>query len=280
MEARSREVGRVLRSRILKGLAVLLVMIGALYAAAVGYLVLFQRDFVFHPGGAVASPAGLGLRTVETVEIRAKDGTRLTGWYAAAVPGRPTVLYFPGNAGNISGRAERFAEIVGSGFGLLAMSYRGYPGSEGTPSEAGLFSDALEIFDWLAPRSRDIIVHGESLGTGVATYVAAERPARALVLEAPYTATVDIAAAAYPWVPVSFLMRDQFLSREHIRRVEEPVLIVHGTADEVIPLDHGRRLFEVANEPKRLEIVEGGSHGDLWDRGLWRMVLGFLNEHP
>lgn len=268
-----------MRRGLLRGLAVVLVVIAALYAAAVGYLVLYQRDFVFHPGGALRAPAELGLEAVQTVEIRTRDGTRLTGWYAAPAPGQPSVLYFPGNSGNISGRAERFKEIIGSGFGLLAVSYRGYPGSEGSPSEAALFSDALEIFDWLAPQSPEIVVHGESLGTGVATYVASERAARALILEAPYTATVDVAAEAYPWVPVSFLMSDQFRSREHIRSVEEPILILHGTADQVIPVEHGRRLFQAAREPKRLEIVEGAGHSDLWKRGLWATVRQFLQEH-
>ena len=100
------------------------------------------------------------------------------------------------------------ARSLASGFGLLAMSYRGYPGSGGRPSETALFSDALEIFDWLAERTSDIVIYGESLGTGIATYAASKRPARALVLEAPFTAAVDIAATQYPWVPVGLLMRD------------------------------------------------------------------------
>jgi fermentation-respiration switch protein FrsA (DUF1100 family) len=253
-----------------------LILLGvAAYLAAAGYLYVFQRDYVFKPGGTLAAP----VEPIEVVTIRSADDTALTGWYAEPQPGRPTLLYFHGNAGNVSGRAERFEEVLASGFGLLAASYRGYPGSEGSPSEAALFADGLALFDWLAERSDDIVVHGESLGSGVATYVAAERPARALVLEAPYTAALDIAAATYPWIPVSLLMSDPFLSREHIKRVEEPVLILHGTADRVIPVEHGRKLFEAAGEPKELVIVEGAGHGDLWDRGLWQAVLGFLEKN-
>jgi fermentation-respiration switch protein FrsA (DUF1100 family) len=122
------------------------------------------------------------------------------------------------------------------------------------------------------------VLHGESLGTGVASYVAAERPARAVVLEAPYTATVDIAAETYPWVPVSLLMRDQFLSREHVTRIDEPLLIVHGTADARIPVEHGKRLHALAGGPKKLSLIEGARHNNLWDQGLWRIVLGFLAE--
>lgn len=267
-----------MRRNILRGLVLIVIIVGTVYLAALAYLFLFQRSFVFHPGGELAAPAALGLDTVETVGLRSGDGTDLAGWFAPPSPDRPVVLYFAGNAGNISDRADRFKDVVSSGFGLLAMSYRGYPGSGGSPSEADLFSDGLESFDWLTKLGHPVLVHGESLGSGVAAYVAAERPALALILEAPFTATLDIAAATYPWVPVSLLMRDPFLSREHIKRVEAPVLIVHGSADELIPVEHGRRLFEEANEPKQLEIIEGGGHGDLWERGLWRLVLAFLAE--
>jgi fermentation-respiration switch protein FrsA (DUF1100 family) len=162
---------------------------------------------------------------------------------------------------------------------LLAVSYRGYPGSDGRPSQAAFFSDALDAFDWLAERAPDIVLHGESLGTGVAAYVAAERPARALILEAPYTAALDIAKEAYPWVPVSLLMHDPFLTRELIADVDEPVLIVHGTADRVVPVAHARSLFEMANEPKELVLYEGAEHHELWDSGLWPTVLEFLRAN-
>lgn len=262
-----------------KGLLMLIALACALYLGAIGYLYLFQRSYVFHPSGVLAAPAERGLADVEVVTLSAADGTTLTGWYREAAAGKPTILYFHGNAGNLSGRSERFRKIIGSRFGLFAVTYRGFAGSGGAPGEAALFADALESFDWLAKRTDNIVLHGESLGTGIATYVAAERPARALVLEAPYTAALDVAGETYPWVPVSLLMRDPFLTREHIRRVEEPILILHGTQDRVIPVEHGRRLFEAAPEPKRLAIVDGAGHDDLWDRGLWSTVLDFLRAN-
>jgi hypothetical protein len=251
-------------------------IVAAVYIAACAYLFAFQRDYVFEPGGTLATPVEKGIDGVEVITLQAKDGTELTGWHAPASPGRPTLLYFHGNAGNVSGRAKRFAQVLDSRFGLLAMSYRGYPGSGGAPSESAFFSDALEIFDWLAAQTPDIVVYGESLGTAVATYVASERPAKALVLEAPFTAALDIAAATYPWVPTKLLMRDPFLSRENILRVEEPLLVVQGTNDAIVPVEQGKRLFEIADEPKKLAVIDGGTHSDLWDRGLWPIVLGFL----
>jgi fermentation-respiration switch protein FrsA (DUF1100 family) len=255
---------------------VVLLVAVVLYLGAVAYLFVFQRDYVFDPGGTLASPAEKSLPQVEVVTIRTNDGTELTGWFVEASSGRPTILYFHGNSGNISGRAKRFKQILDSGFGLLAVSYRGYPGSGGDPSEAALFSDALEIFDWLAARTTNIVIFGESLGTSVATHVAEERPARALVLEAPFTAALDIAAKTYPWVPVSLLMRDPFLTRDMIVKIDEPLLIVQGTNDDVVPVEQGKRLFALAHEPKKLAIIDGGTHSDLWDHGLWPIVLGFL----
>ena len=156
------------------------------------------------------------------------------------------------------------------------MSYRGYAGSGGSPSEAALFSDALEIFDWLAERTDDIVVHGESLGTGVATYVAAERPARALVLEAPFTAALDIAAATYPWVPVALLMRDPFLSREHIRASRS-----RCSSCTARPTGRSRSSTAGGSSRRRASRRSSSSsrapaHSDLWDRGLWPVVLDFL----
>jgi len=266
----------MLRRPAIRAVALVLAVALTLYLGAVGYLYVFQRSYVFVPGGDFASPAEKGLDGVEVVTLAARDGTELTGWYAKPSPGRPTLLYFHGNAGNVSGRAKRFRQVLDSGFGLVAMSYRGYPGSGGSPSEAAFFSDSLQVFDWLAAKMPEIVVYGESLGTAVATYVASERPARALVLEAPFTAALDIAAATYPWAPTSLLMRDPFLTRENILRVEEPVLIVHGTGDTVVPVDMGRQVFALAREPKNLAIIDGAVHNDLWDHGLWPVVLGFL----
>ncbi len=264
------------RRFVFRAAGFLVALAAAVYLIACCYLYAFQRSYVFEPGGVLATPSEKGLAQVEVVTIRVRDGADLTGWYGAPAPGRPTILYFHGNAGNVSGRAPRFRQILDSGFGLLAVSYRGYPGSGGDPSETALFSDGLEIFDWLAKKTPDIVVYGESLGTAVATYVASERAGRALVLEAPFTAALDIAAATYPWVPTSLLMRDPFLSREAILKVDEPLLVVHGTDDKVVPVEMGRRLFALAHEPKKLAIIDGGAHSDLWDRGLWPIVLGFL----
>jgi uncharacterized protein len=268
-----------MRRAAVRLLIVLVGLVAAAYAGAVGYLYVYQESFVYKPSGTLETQAEEGLPGVEVVELTMADGTPLTGWYKAAEAGRPTLLYFHGNSGNLSGRADRFRQVLASGFGLLAMSYRGYPGSGGHPSEQTLFSDSLEIYDWLAERTSDIVIHGESLGTGVATYAASQRPDQALVLEAPFTAAVDIAAWEYPWVPVGLLMRDQYASRDIIDEIDSPLLIVHGTVDETIPVRFGEQLYEIAREPKELALIEGGTHGDLWENGLWPTAMAFLQKN-
>jgi fermentation-respiration switch protein FrsA (DUF1100 family) len=257
-------------------MAVLIVTLVAGYAALVGYLYLFQRSFVFHPGGVLASPAEMGLAGVEALKIPTADGVEITAWHMLADPGMPTILYFHGNAGNISFRAENFRKILASGFGLLAPSYRGYPGSGGSPSEDALVADGLALFDWLSQRTGPVVLYGESLGSGVAVAVAAQRQAAAIVLEAPYTAAVDIAAEVYPWVPVGWLMKDQFRSRDLIAGIDEPLLIIHGAEDTIVPAWHAQRLHQLAGEPKRLVVVPGVGHADLWQNGLWPTVRNFL----
>jgi fermentation-respiration switch protein FrsA (DUF1100 family) len=264
--------------RPLRLLTALAVVVLAAYAGAVGYLFAFQRHYVFKPGHDVRLPQSVGLAEAEPLALTMADGTELRGWYRKPSAGAPTLLYFHGNAGSVADRADRFRQVLSSGFGLLAMNYRGYGDSGGSPSEAALVSDGVALFDWLAQRDGPIVIYGESLGTAVAVAVAAQRKGSALILEAPFTAALDIAAATYPWVPVSLLMRDPFLSRERIREVEEPLLVVHGTADQVVPVALGRKLFDRAGEPKRLVIVEGGAHNDLWSRGLWPAVLDFLKS--
>ncbi|WP_299810992.1 alpha/beta hydrolase [uncultured Roseibium sp.] len=261
--------------RVWKALARLAVILAIAYVMAAGYMYLNQRSFVFVPSGDLSAPAEKGLETVAVETVAMADGTKVAVWSAEpAREGAPTVLYFHGNSGNVSTRWERFRQILDSGFGLYAPSYRGYAGSEGSPSEAAFVSDGLEHFDRLSASGAPIVLHGESLGTGVATAVAEQRPkARLLVLEAPYTALVDLAYENYSWLPVSLLMKDPMPTRERIENVAAPLLIVHGTNDGLISVEHGKRLFERATDPKRLFIVEGAGHGNLWGNGLWPAVL-------
>jgi fermentation-respiration switch protein FrsA (DUF1100 family) len=191
-------------------------------------------------------------------------------------------LFFDGNGGRPEGSESRWERIAEHGAGFLAVYYRGYSGSTGSPSEAGLRHDARAGYDWLIARGyqpRDIVIHGFSLGSSVATQLAAEKPARALILEAPMTGIDDIARAHGAGAFAS-LMRDSFRSREHIGRVHMPVLIVHGDADSVIPFANGERMYELANEPKLFVRIANSDHATLVRDGLYDHVWAFLDAHP
>ncbi|WP_170416652.1 alpha/beta hydrolase [Ruegeria atlantica] len=258
-----------------KGALILLVpVLAVIYAGIVGYMYVNQQSLLFKPDGELPAPNSVGLADVDSVSLTMSDGVTLTAWSAPpAIEGAPTVLFFHGQTGNLGDRADRMREILNSGLGLLAPSYRGYPGSDGEPSEVALISDGIQIYDQLDRQGAEIVLHGQSLGTAVAAAVAEQRPnAQLLVLEAPFTATVDVAAERYPWLPVHALMRDQFATRDLIANVTVPTLIFHGTEDETVPLHHGEALAAMAGDTAQLHVISDGTHNDLWSHGLWDQV--------
>jgi uncharacterized protein len=235
----------------------------AVYVLALGAITIGQRKLLYFPYAREVAPSAVGLPQAEVLHLRTDDGETLLAWYVPPSPGRPLILYLHGNANGLADRAERFHALTASGNGLLAVEYRGYPGSTGSPSETGLLADgeagyAKALALGVAPKR--IVAMGESLGTGVAVDVAARHEVGALVLDSPYSSTADVASAFYWMFPVRLLMRDQFRSGEKIGKVRAPVVMVHGTRDGVIPIRFGERLFALANEPKDFVRVEGAGH--------------------
>jgi fermentation-respiration switch protein FrsA (DUF1100 family) len=189
------------------------------------------------------------------------------------------VIYFPGNGDFLAALAGRFRDITADGTGLVALSYRGYAGSTGRPSEQGLLWDAAAAYAFTSARygAERIVVWGFSLGSGVAVALAAEQPVGKLILEAPYTSIVDIAAARFRLVPVRWLVRDQFRSDQRIARVTAPLLIMHGVRDPTIPIDFGERLFALAHEPKQFVRFPDGGHDDLGNYGAIDTARYFID---
>ena len=190
-----------------------------------------------------------------------------------------TFLLFAGNGDNIVGYGFLADMLSARGFGLLALSYRGYPGSTGSPSEAGLLIDGLAAFDWLSAHggTSPIVILGRSLGTGVAVNTAAERDARAVVLVSAYESMVAVARGRYPWLPVGMLIRDSFRSDQRIGRIAEPKLFVHGDLDESVPLNSGKTLFDAAPEAKRFSVQHGLGHNDIWTPGVIAEIMDFAD---
>jgi fermentation-respiration switch protein FrsA (DUF1100 family) len=249
-----------------------------LYGGLVGLMYVFQRGLMYFPDRARTPPAAVGLpQAAEEVLITA-DGERVIAWHVPPREGQPVVLYFHGNGGALWLRAARFRALTAEGVGLLALSYRGYGGSSGSPSEAGLIADAHAAYAFAAARyaPERIALWGESLGTGVAIALAAERPVTRIVLEAPFTSAADIAASVYPFVPVRLLMKDQFRSDERIARVRAPVLVIHGEHDRVVPVRFGERLYALIPGPKRFARIAGGGHEGLDGLGALGHARAFL----
>jgi fermentation-respiration switch protein FrsA (DUF1100 family) len=249
--------------KLVLGVAAAYVLIGL-----AGYLA--QRKLMYFPDRARTQPAEVGLADVEERVLKTPDGEQVIVWHGKARPGQPTLLYFHGNGGSLRVRAERIRRFMAEGWGVYMMTYRGYGGSTGSPSETNNVADAHLAYgalvrEGVAPKS--IIAYGESLGTNIAARIAAEREVGGLILDAPYTSIVDVAAGAYPFLPVRYFLDDRYETTRYIASVKVPLLILHGERDPVIPVAMGKELYRLANEPKRLALFPNGGHSDLYIDG-------------
>jgi fermentation-respiration switch protein FrsA (DUF1100 family) len=260
---------------VLKWLLVLAV-VG--YAGLLALMYVFQRALMYFPAAARVAPAQAGLPRAAEVTFASSDGERLVAWYLPPDAGKPLVIYFQGNAEGLAARVGRFTWLTADGTGLLALCYRGYGGSSGTPSEDGLIRDAEAAYGFARERTpaQRIVLFGESLGTAVAVALAAGHDVAAVILDAPFTSAAEVGAAAYPFAPVRWLMKDKFRSDERIGRVTAPLLVMHGEQDRIVPIRFGERLFALAREPKRFVRFPGGGHVNLDDFGAAKVVQTFL----
>jgi uncharacterized protein len=248
------------------------------YALLVGALYVAQRSLLYHPIATRISPAEAGLPEAEEIMLTTRDGEKLIAWHVPPRGDKPVVIYFHGNAEIVPWRAKRHRATIADGTGLIALNFRGYGGSTGTPTEDGLHRDAEAAYAFAVERypPRRIVLWGISLGTGVAVRLAATKPVGKLIVESPYSSTVDVAASLFPYAPVRWLMKDQFRSDQWIGAVHVPLLIMHGAQDEVIGIRFGERLFALANEPKRFIRYDKGGHNDLDDYGSGDAARAFI----
>jgi len=270
---------------------VIAIVIG-LYTALIGGLYLIQRELIYHPSKSLPSPAISGAADMSVVRVTTKDGLTLTSWYRPAQEGQPTILYFHGNGGNIAGRGSKVRPYLDAGYGVLLVGYRGYGDNPGRPNEQGLYADGRAHLNFLKEQNiepEQWVMYGESLGTGVAVQMALEMatgergqvspPARAVVLEAPFSSLADAAQAHYPYVPARYLIKDRFDSLAKIKQIKSPLLIINGDLDGVIPPDQGHRLFKAAAMPKVSHWIAGAGHNNLYDFGVARLVVAFMSKN-
>lgn len=270
-EPKGRSAGRML---IGVGLLALLA-----YCVALAALFVYQRRLLYPGWGVAVGPNEAVPAGFEVRQLRTSDGETLAAWWKPPEPGRALLIYFFGNGGSLWNLRSRAALLAREGRGLLMVSYRGYPGSTGFPTETGLHLDAQAAYRWASSYDpARIVIYGESLGTGVAVRLAAEQRIGGLVLDAPYTSITDVARTAFWYVPLDWLLRDQFRSIERIASVRAPLLILHGEQDGVIPIALGRRVFEAAPEPKRFVEVPRAHHSEVLERGGLAEVASFVSE--
>ncbi len=253
-------------------------------------LVLFwlgQRQLIYFPSADVPTPAQAGVPRAEAVTFSTGDGLTLNGWFVpgstATVEG--TVIVFNGNAGHRGYRAELARWFADDGYATLLFDYRGYGDNPGAPSEDGLARDARAARRYLVSRagvdSQRIIYFGESLGAAVAVGLAVDEPPRALILRSPFASLADTGRYHYPYLPVSWLLRDRYPSIERIARIRCPLLVIAGDRDSIVPMAHSRRLFEAASQPKQFALIEHADHNDdtlAGARGL-SPVAPFLRQY-
>ena len=259
-----------------------LLIVSALgYLAVMAGMYVFQRDFMYFRDPARTPPANADLPDVTERTLKTPDGETIIAWYAAAKAGQPTILYFHGNGGALEIRRERIRKYLNRGRGMFMMAYRGYSGSTGAPTEAANVADALLAYDTLIAdgvRPENIILYGESLGTSVATQVAAVKKVRALILESPFTSMRERAGQIYSWLPVGVLLKDSYLSRDYIGKVHVPLFILHGEADQIVPVSMGREMFALANEPKDIVTLPGAGHNDHWQFGSFEAINAWIDR--
>ena len=248
------------------------------YVGLAAIVYLAQRSLMYFPDTIRTTPATAGLPEAEAVPLTASDGVHVLAWHVAPRDDKPVILYFHGNGGSLRYRVERFRKLIADGIGLVALEYRGYGGLGGNPSEHGLIADAEAAYAFAAARYQvaQIVLWGESLGSGVAVALAAEKPVGRVILEAPFTSAAAVASARYWYFPVRLLMKDQFRSDERIGKVTAPLLILHGVHDQIIPYAMGERLFDLANKPKHIARFLDGGHEDLDNNGALDAVGRFL----
>jgi fermentation-respiration switch protein FrsA (DUF1100 family) len=247
---------------------------------------VLDQLFVYHPAPWIerdwARISGLPL---QEVWFDSTDGARLFGWYVESKETPGVLLWCHGNAGNIIHRLENLVELYRLGLSVLIFDYRGYGRSSGTPSEEGLYRDALAAYAYLTEARRvapeRLVLFGRSLGAAVAGDVASRKPVAGLILESPFPSVGAVARAHYFGLPVDWLLSAEFNLVERLRRISVPVLVVHGDRDEVVPIQLGQQVFEAAREPKSFYLVPGADHNDLYvvgGRPYFQRIKRFVVE--
>ncbi len=245
------------------------------------FLYFYQRNLLYHPNENNYSGDQISV-LIEKVKINTKDNIELLGWFHKKdLQKYKTVLFFHGNAGSLGNRIHKLNHFNNMDVNFLIIAWRGFSGNNGKPSEEGLYEDGRSAINWLIKKGvkeTNIVIYGESLGTGVATHLSQNKNFAGVVLETPFTSMIDAAKVFYPYIPVSFLLKDKFDNKNKIKNINAPVLIMHGEADQIVPFFMGKKMYEIANEPKYSYFTKHDNHMMEYDENLVKALNLFLKS--
>ena len=259
----------------------LLLIIFLIYFLFLVFLYFYQRNLLYHPkennyfGDKVSV-------SFERVKITTEDNIELLGWFHEKnLKEFKTLIFFHGNAGSLENRIHKLNHFQDMNINFLIIAWRGFSGNDGKPSEQGLYIDGKSAINWLTEKGVDeknLILYGESLGTGVATHLAQNKNYAGLILETPFTSMADAAKKFYPYIPIKLLLKDKFENYKKIKNINSPILIMHGEVDQIIPFKMGKKIYEIANEPKYSYFTKYDDHMMKYDESLVLALKLFLKS--
>ena len=252
-----------------------------IYFVILVFLYFYQRNLLYHPSENNYSGDKI-LVDIEKVKISTSDNIQLLGWYHKKnLKDYKTLIFFHGNAGSLENRIHKLNHFQDMNINFLIIAWRGFSGNNGKPSEQGLYEDGKSAIDWLIKKGvseKNLILYGESLGTGVATHLAQNKSFAGIILETPFTSLIDAAKKFYPYIPVKFLLKDKFENYKKIKKINIPVLVMHGEADQIVPFEMGKKIYEIANQPKYSYFTKYDNHMMEYDEKLVLTLKSFLKS--
>ena len=251
------------------------------YLVILIFLYFYQRNLMYHPSENNYSDDQISVN-IEKVKIITEDNIELLGWYHQKDSKKyKTILFFHGNAGSLENRIHKLNHFKDMNINFLIIAWRGFSGNKGKPSEQGLYEDGISAINWLIKKGvndKNLILYGESLGTGVATHLAQNKSYAGVVLETPFTSMVDTAKIFYPYIPVNLLLRDKFENYKKVKNINSPILVMHGELDQIVPFSMGKKIYEIANKPKYSYFTKYDNHMMEYDEKLVLALKSFFKS--
>ena len=242
-------------------------------------LYIFQRRIIFNKSGHPGAPRDYNLDKTEEIYIKTEDNLDLLSWYHKGDDSLPLLVYFHGNSFHIGDRAYRMQKYIENNWSILLVSWRGFGGNKGKPTEKNFYKDSKAVLKWIENNTKfqfkDLVIYGESLGSGVAVELGTKHKFLSIVLEAPFTSISDIAKIRYKIFPTKYLVKDKFDNLSKINKIISPLLIISGKRDEIVPHEHSIILLDKAKVIKKGVFVDEAIHNNLYDFGIEKNVINF-----